>query len=121
MSIEVAAQHAYAFLEELAVATASPPGVSRDSFGDGEGAAHAMVERQAQALGLEHRTDPIGNLYVTLPGADRNAPAIMMGSHLDSVHHGGNFDGDSRGENGLVSNSLPGQPRRLWPTATGYT
>ena len=93
MSIESAAQHAYALMEELGRSTASPPGVSRDSFGQGEQLAHSLLQQQAALLGLEQHTDPIGNLYVTLPGADRNAPAIMIGSHLDSVHHGGNFDG----------------------------
>jgi N-carbamoyl-L-amino-acid hydrolase len=30
---------------------------------------------------------------MTLPGRDRRAPGIIMGSHLDSVPQGGNFDG----------------------------
>src|SRR5260370_23641392 len=30
---------------------------------------------------------------MTLPGRDRSAPRIVMGSHLDSVPQGGNFDG----------------------------
>ena len=30
---------------------------------------------------------------MTLPGRDRSAPRIIMGSHLDSVPQGGNFDG----------------------------
>jgi N-carbamoyl-L-amino-acid hydrolase len=30
---------------------------------------------------------------MTLPGQDRGAPRIIMGSHLDSVPQGGNFDG----------------------------
>ena len=78
---------------ELLEASADPPGVTRASFGTGEAGAHAMIRREAEALGLEHRTDAIGNLYVTLPGRDRLAPALMTGSHLDSVPHGGNFDG----------------------------
>jgi N-carbamoyl-L-amino-acid hydrolase len=87
---------------ELAEAGADPPGVTRASFGAGEGAAHAMIRREAAALGLQHRTDAIGNLYVTLPGRDRDAPALMTGSHLDSVPHGGNFDGAAGVLAGLV-------------------
>jgi N-carbamoyl-L-amino-acid hydrolase len=49
--------------------------------------------REAEALGLEIATDPVGNLYMTLPGADRALPRILTGSHLDSVPQGGNFDG----------------------------
>jgi N-carbamoyl-L-amino-acid hydrolase len=30
---------------------------------------------------------------MTLPGRDRAAPVLVIGSHLDSVPHGGNFDG----------------------------
>lgn len=87
---------------ELARESADPPGVTRASFGPGEQAAHAMLRREAEALGFESRTDAIGNLYVTLPGRDRTAPALMTGSHLDSVPHGGNFDGAAGVLAGLV-------------------
>jgi beta-ureidopropionase / N-carbamoyl-L-amino-acid hydrolase len=69
------------------------PGVSRDSYGDGEQRAHATVTRAARALGLEIAHDDAANLYMTLPGRDRTAPVVVIGSHLDSVPHGGNFDG----------------------------
>ena len=78
---------------ELALASADPPGVTRDSFGVGETAAHAMIRREADILRLETRTDAIGNLYITLAGQNRSAPVLMTGSHMDSVPHGGNFDG----------------------------
>ncbi|MBX2853546.1 MAG: hydantoinase/carbamoylase family amidase [Rhodobacteraceae bacterium] len=79
--------------EELALKSADAPGVTRDSYGDGEAMAHALIAREADRIGLARRTDAVGNLYVTLPGADREAPTLMLGSHLDSVPHGGNFDG----------------------------
>jgi N-carbamoyl-L-amino-acid hydrolase len=69
------------------------PGVSRDPYGAGEQRAHATVTRFAEALGLEISGDDAANLYMTLPGRDRNAPVLVLGSHLDSVPHGGNFDG----------------------------
>jgi beta-ureidopropionase / N-carbamoyl-L-amino-acid hydrolase len=69
------------------------PGVSRDPYGPGEQRAHATVTRTAQALGLEIGHDDAANLYMTLPGRDRAAPVLVIGSHLDSVPHGGNFDG----------------------------
>jgi len=68
-------------------------GVTRDSYGEGEQAAHDLVETAGRALGLEASKDHSGNLYLTLPGADRAAPRIVLGSHLDSVREGGNFDG----------------------------
>ena len=36
---------------------------------------------------------PGGNLRGRFSGSDENAPAVMMGSHLDSVVNGGQFDG----------------------------
>jgi N-carbamoyl-L-amino-acid hydrolase len=69
------------------------PGVTRDPYGDGEQRAHATVTKAAEALGLEIAHDDAANLYMTLPGRDRAAPVVVIGSHLDSVPHGGNFDG----------------------------
>ncbi len=69
------------------------PGVSRDPYGAGEQRAHASVAAIARDLGLEISGDAAANLYMTLPGRDRSAPRVIVGSHLDSVPHGGNFDG----------------------------
>ena len=69
------------------------PGVSRDPYGAGEQRAHASVAAIARDLGLEISGDAAANLYMTLPGRDRWAPRVIIGSHLDSVPHGGNFDG----------------------------
>lgn len=45
-----------------------------------------------RAMGLEVRCDAAANLLGQLP-ARRPAPAIWVGSHLDTVPHGGMFDG----------------------------
>ena len=68
-------------------------GVTRASYGEGEQMAHELMQGIGQTLGLEKRIDAAGNLYLTLPGQDRSLPAIMTGSHLDSVPEGGNYDG----------------------------
>lgn len=68
-------------------------GVTRDAYGPGERLAHALVRAEAEALGLEISVDVAGNMYMTLPGADRAAKKIILGSHLDSVREGGNYDG----------------------------
>src|SRR5918997_12408 len=68
-------------------------GVTREAYGPGERMAHALVREAAEGLGLEATVDPIGNLHMTLPGADRGARRVLLGSHLDSVPQGGNFDG----------------------------
>ena len=84
---------AASLFSSLSGATRRGRGIVRDSYGDGEQAAHDIVRAAAEAARLEITVDPIGNLTMTLPGRDRRAPRIMMGSHLDSVPQGGNFDG----------------------------
>ncbi|MDR3474420.1 MAG: hydantoinase/carbamoylase family amidase [Devosia sp.] len=69
------------------------PGVSRDPYGAGEQRGHATVTRAAEVLGLAIDHDAAANLYMTWPGKDAQARRVMLGSHLDSVPHGGNFDG----------------------------
>jgi N-carbamoyl-L-amino-acid hydrolase len=78
---------------QLDRATRHERGIVRDSYGDGEQAAHDIMRAAAERIGLEISVDAIGNLTMTLPGKDRHAPRILMGSHLDSVPQGGNFDG----------------------------
>ncbi len=79
------------------------PGVSRDPYGDGEQRGHATVTKAARAMGLEISNDVAANLYMTMPGRDRSAPRVIVGSHLDSVPHGGNFDGAAGVVAGLVA------------------
>ncbi|MFC7473709.1 hydantoinase/carbamoylase family amidase [Dankookia sp. GCM10030260] len=68
-------------------------GITREAYGPGERMAHALLAEAGDALGLERTVDPVGNLYLTLPGADRTAKRVILGSHLDSVQQGGNYDG----------------------------
>jgi N-carbamoyl-L-amino-acid hydrolase len=82
-----------ALFEQLRRDGLDEPGISRDPYGAGEQRAHASVAAAAEALGLEISRDDAANLYMTLPGRDRGAPVLVIGSHLDSVPHGGNFDG----------------------------
>ncbi|MGD9802252.1 MAG: Zn-dependent hydrolase [Hyphomicrobiaceae bacterium] len=94
-----------ALFDELREGSLDPigPGVTRDTFGAGEQFAYRVIEAQAQALGLERRYDHAANLFMTLPGRDRSRPRITMGSHLDSVGNGGNFDGAAGVIAGLVA------------------
>jgi N-carbamoyl-L-amino-acid hydrolase len=84
---------AASLFDALSRATRRGRGIVRDSYGAGEQAAHDIVRSTANAMGLETSVDAIGNLFMTLPGRDRSAARIILGSHLDSVPQGGNFDG----------------------------
>lgn len=67
-------------------------GITREAFGRGEAEAFAFVERLAQSLGCTVATDAAGSLRAWIDGASDGA-ALVIGSHLDSVPQGGNFDG----------------------------
>jgi beta-ureidopropionase / N-carbamoyl-L-amino-acid hydrolase len=84
---------AAALFDTLDRTTRRGRGIDRDSYGDGEQIAHDLMRSTADSLALETAVDPIGNLLMTLPGRDRRAPRIIVGSHLDSSPQSGNYDG----------------------------
>lgn len=67
-------------------------GWSRLAFSVEERQAHEIFARWAQDLGLCVHTDGIGNTFADLNGVS-DQPVIVVGSHLDTVPRGGNFDG----------------------------
>lgn len=82
-------------LMQLAQFGANPEGgVSRVAFSDADVAGRAYIKRLMEAAGLQVRIDSAGNLIGRREGADQKLPTIMLGSHTDSVPHGGNYDGD---------------------------
>lgn len=93
MTITPEIEKARDVFDSMRAHSADPPGVTRASYGDGENFAHNLIAAWARDLSLEVHHDYAGNQYVTLPGQDRSAPRVIMGSHMDSVRHGGNFDG----------------------------
>jgi N-carbamoyl-L-amino-acid hydrolase len=84
---------AAALFDSLGRTTRCGRGIVRDSYGAGEQAAHDIMRAAAESMDLDVEIDAIGNLMMTLPGRDRLAPRIIIGSHLDSVPQGGNYDG----------------------------
>jgi N-carbamoyl-L-amino-acid hydrolase len=78
-------------------------GVTRDTYGPGEAFAHRLMADHARLLGLEIGTDALCNTYMTWPGRNRALPAWIVGSHLDSVPGGGNFDGAAGVVSGLLA------------------
>ncbi|MCL6458239.1 MAG: Zn-dependent hydrolase [Gorillibacterium sp.] len=51
-----------------------------------------LAQRMLQ-LGLEVTFDEVGNLHGILKGSHSHTGAIVTGSHIDTVVHGGKFDG----------------------------
>ncbi|MDF1584814.1 hydantoinase/carbamoylase family amidase [Marinimicrococcus flavescens] len=78
------------------------PGVTRESYGPGEDRALDFVADLAHREGLTTSLDPLKNLVIGLP-RERPGPCVLLGSHLDSVPQGGNFDGAAGVLAGLVT------------------
>ena len=78
-------------------------GVTRDTYGPGEQHGHQIMAQYAAQCGFELRYDHMRNTYAVLPGRDRTLPALVIGSHLDSVPGGGNFDGAAGVVSGLIA------------------
>jgi N-carbamoyl-L-amino-acid hydrolase len=53
----------------------------------------AWLARRFEEAGLSVRIDAAGNLIGRREGRERGAPAIAVGSHIDTVPSGGRFDG----------------------------
>lgn len=68
-------------------------GVNRQALSKEDAAAQQLLIRWGETLGLKPSIDAIGNLYLRLEGADRNAAPVLSGSHLDTQPTGGKFDG----------------------------
>jgi allantoate deiminase len=68
-------------------------GVTRLSFTDEERAAKDKVVSYMEEAGLSVREDAAGNLFGRREGSNPESPAVLIGSHVDSVYNGGNFDG----------------------------
>ncbi len=82
-------------LEGINAISLPGPGVTRPSYGDLESEAHALVAREALRLGMTVTRDAALNLFARLPGRDRSAPPLYIGSHLDTVAMGGRYDGQA--------------------------
>jgi len=55
--------------------------------------AHRLVRSWMENAGLTVTLDAIGNLRGSLSGSHRDAPRLLIGSHLDTVPGAGAFDG----------------------------
>lgn len=68
-------------------------GVCRIALTDADRAGRDLVRQWMREIGLEILVDQIGNLFGRYP-AGNEAPAVMIGSHIDTVATGGRYDGN---------------------------
>jgi hydantoinase/carbamoylase family amidase len=87
------AQRLQGSLEKLSEFGRNPEGgVTRLGFSETELAAREYVIGLMKQANLQVRVDPAGNIFGLRPGSEKQ-PILLFGSHIDSVLHGGNFDG----------------------------
>lgn len=81
------------FIREIGEIGQDPAGGwSRLAFSPEERQAHDLFSERAQETGMSVYMDAVGNTVAELPGS-KPGPALMAGSHLDTVPQGGAFDG----------------------------
>jgi len=81
--------------KELSQFGANPEGgVSRVAFSDADVEGRKYIRSLMEKAGLKVRVDTAGNIIGHRKGRDQQLPVILFGSHIDSVPHGGNYDGD---------------------------
>ena len=83
-----AARRTLARAVELATFTEEPGRITRPLATPSLAAAMARLRGWMEAAGLETRSDALGNL-----AGRRGTPALIIGSHLDSVADAGRYDG----------------------------
>jgi hydantoinase/carbamoylase family amidase len=89
-----------ALLAELAALGAGSGGIDRALFSAPEHAARERIATWGRAAGFTIEQDRAANLFVRSGDA---APPVQCGSHLDTVKHGGAYDGAYGVAAGLVA------------------
>lgn len=82
-------------LQELSEFGRNPQGgVSRVAYSEADLQARQRAMRWMRDAGLEVSVDLAGNIVGTRAGTDPQLKPLIIGSHIDSVPEGGNYDGD---------------------------
>jgi N-carbamoyl-L-amino-acid hydrolase len=68
-------------------------GINRVAYSDADLAGRAFTLDLMRQAGLEPRIDAAGNILARVEGSGRGLAPLLVGSHVDSVTDGGNFDG----------------------------
>jgi len=68
-------------------------GIDRVAFSDADVEARAWVSELMRGAGLDVSVDVAGNLWGRRAGTGGGLPPLVLGSHIDSVPGGGNYDG----------------------------
>ncbi len=90
---EQAALQVLARCDVLAAISESPEGLTRVYLSPEHLRANRQVGEWMQAVGMQVWQDTVGNICGRYEGRQPDAPAILLGSHLDTVRNAGRYDG----------------------------
>jgi allantoate deiminase len=81
-------------IHQISEYTATPgKGTTRLTYSQEDLKTRNYIKGKMREYGLEVREDGFGNIFGKLEGTLKDAPSVMVGSHFDSVPHGGSYDG----------------------------
>jgi allantoate deiminase len=113
-TMESQAGRLMARLDALAAFTDDPPRLTRLCLSQSHRRAAEQFIAWAKQSGLSPRIDPVGNVRARYEGQRPDAPALMIGSHIDTVRDAGRYDGALGALAALsVVEGLAAQGRRL--------
>jgi allantoate deiminase len=88
-----AAARVMARCDALAEISESPEGLTRVYLSPEHLRANACVAEWMKAAGMQVWQDAVGNICGRYEAAQSGAPALLLGSHLDTVRNAGRYDG----------------------------
>ena len=93
--LAAAGRRVMARCDELARVTATPGAIERVYLSPEHARVNRLVAEWMREIGMRTWQDAAGNLWGRLDGADAapDAPAVVLGSHLDTVPDAGRYDG----------------------------
>jgi len=93
MTVEPMAPRILHRVDALAAVSESPTGLLRRFLTPEHARANGLVGEWMAAAGMSVRVDALGNVVGRYEGRTPGAPALLIGSHLDTVADAGRYDG----------------------------
>ncbi|MGP4879358.1 Zn-dependent hydrolase, partial [Klebsiella pneumoniae] len=90
---EAAASRVMARADQLAAFSETADALTRVYLSPEHLQANQLVGQWMQAAGMMVWQDSVGNICGRYEGVQEGAPAVLLGSHLDTVRNAGRYDG----------------------------
>ncbi|WP_312837230.1 Zn-dependent hydrolase, partial [Pantoea sp.] len=90
---QAAAARVMARCDALAAISETPDALTRVYLSPEQMRANARVGEWMRAAGMRVWQDAVGNICGRYEGREPDAPALLLGSHLDTVRNAGRYDG----------------------------